>query len=122
MNIPRFTATLVLVAATMLFFTHQRVEAMRLSYEIAKKNTSLDKLLDQSKELEYNIIKLQAPTNLVLKLAKSDVKMVLPERWRVLEVSGVRSETPPPALPRFVRAITGVLSLDKEAQATPVID
>ncbi len=122
MNIPRFTATLVLVAATMLFFTHQRVEAMRLSYEIAKKNTSLDKLLDQSKELEYNIIKLQAPTNLVLKLAKSDVKMVLPERWRVLKVSGARSETPPPALPRFVRAITGVLSLDKEAQATPVID
>lgn len=122
MNIPRFTATLVLVTATVLFFTHQRVEAMRLSYEIAKQNASLDKLLDQSRELEYNVIKLQAPTNLVLKLAKSDVKMVLPERWRVLEVSGVRSEAPPSALPRFVRAVTGALSLDKEAQATPAID
>ncbi|MBL7068475.1 MAG: hypothetical protein ISS34_01280 [Candidatus Omnitrophica bacterium] len=120
MKIIKFIILVIFITSTTFLYAHQRIEAMRLSYEINKKEVSLDKLLDQRKELEYNVAKLKAPTYLELQLAKRDVKLVLPERWQVFEVSGMTEKADKNLpMPLFVRNIVGLFSFDKEAQATP---
>jgi hypothetical protein len=104
------------------FYTHQRIEGIRYSYEINEKSAEIDKLLDQRRELEYNVARLKSPAYLEMQLAKSDVRMVLPERWEVFETVGSEEEYAPPALPLLVRNIVGFFALKSEAQATPSSD
>lgn len=121
MKIPNFLFTVFFITALALLYTHQRIEAVTLSYEINKKMDALDKLLDQKKELEYNVAKLNAPTYLELQLAREDIKLVLPERWEVFEVAGLKKKKETSPLPLFVRNFKNLFSL-REAQATPAAE
>ena len=120
MKIIKFIILVIFITSTTFLYAHQRIEAMRLSYEINKKEVSLDKLLDQRKELEYNVAKLKAPTYLELQLAKRDVKLVLPERWQVFETSGLKREVVRWVPPLFAQHIAGAIFRSRIAHATPV--
>lgn len=120
MKVMKFASIVVSITLMTLIYTHQRIEAIRYSYEISSKEANLNKLLDRQKELEYNVARLKAPMYLELQLAKRDVKMVLPERWQVFETTGLLEEKEvSSAMPLFVRNIVSFLSLKSEAQATP---
>jgi hypothetical protein len=118
----RFILLIALLTLTTFLHTHQRIEAVKYSYRINLNRIDLNNLLDQKRELEYNVARLKAPTYLEVQLAKSDVKMVLPERWQVFEATGLVDEKIRPAAPLFVRNIVGLFSLKSEAQATPATD
>lgn len=119
MKLSRFIFLVFMITATTFLYTHQNIEATKLSYEINKRKPILNKLLDQRKELEYNVAKLKAPTYLELQLAKEDVKFVLPERWQVFEATGSKEGEVDSSLPLFVRNIVDHILLRSEAQATP---
>ena len=119
MKVMRFASIVCSITLMMLLYTHQRIEAIRYSYEISMKEANFNKFLDRQKELEYNVARLKAPMYLELQLAKRDVKMVLPERWQVFETTGLEEKEVSPAMPLFVRNILGLFSLKSEAQATP---
>ena len=118
----RFILPIALLTLTTFLHTHQRIEAVKYSYRINLNRIDLNNLLDQQRELEYNVARLKAPTYLEVQLAKSDVKMVLPERWQVFEATGLVEKEIRPTAPLFVRNIVGFFSLKSEAQATPAAD
>ncbi len=122
MKILKFLFLVCVITTTTFGYAHQRIEAIRYSYQIKKNGIALNNLLDRRRELEYNVARLMAPTYLELQLAKGDVKMVLPERWQVYEAAGLREDTIRPTMPQFVRNIVGLFSLKSEAQATPATD
>ena len=115
----RFIFLVSFVTAAIFLYTHQGIDAVTLSYRIKEKGVKVDKLLDQRKELEYNVAKLKSPTHLELQLAKADVRLVLPKRWRVFEVTEPEEEKIHFWLPLLVRNIVGHIFLNREAQATP---
>jgi hypothetical protein len=110
---------IAVVTLSTFLHTYQRIEAVRYSYEINTNKIELNKLLDFEEELEYNVASLKAPTYLEMQLAKSDVKMVLPERWQVFESTGVLDNGADRRASRIVRNIVNIFSLKSEAQATP---
>ena len=119
MKILNFICTVIIITATTFLHTHQKIEALRFSYEMRGKEAVVNNLLDQQKELEYNVARLKAPGNLELQLAKNDVKMVLPERWQVFKVSGLKEKETISSMPLFVRNFVDLFSLNSAAQATP---
>jgi len=122
MKLLKFLLLIALITVTTFSHTHQRIEAIKYSYKINQNNIEVNKLLDQRRELEYNVAKLKAPTYLEMQLAKSDVKMVLPKRWQVFEATGLAKEVTSRTMPLFVRNVVGLFSLKSEAQATPADD
>lgn len=119
MKLLNYVFSVFFVTSITFLYTQQRIDAVKLSYEIKEKEDRLNKLLDQKRELEYTIAKLKAPTHLEIQLAKEDVKLVLPERWQVFEITGLNKESVHPS-PLFVRRLVDLFSLRAEAQATPV--
>lgn len=122
MKILNFVFSVMLITLGTFLYTHQRIEAIRTSYEINTKEAQLNKLLDVRKELEYNVASLKAPEYLEVQLAKSDVRMVLPERWQVSRVTGFDDGSADGVMPGIFDNIAGIFSLKSEAQATPAID
>lgn len=121
MKLAKFVILTFIITAALLLYTHQRLEAVKLSYEISEKGLAMNKLLDREKELEYNVAKLKSPTYLELQLAKSDVRLVMPERWQVFETPGLEKNRANRQLPQVVRNIIDLFSLNSEAQATPAV-
>ncbi|MFH1753120.1 MAG: hypothetical protein ABH875_02960 [Candidatus Omnitrophota bacterium] len=119
MNLIKSLTVIALITLNTFMYTHLRIEAVKYSYRINQSNIEIDKLLDQRRELEYNVARLKAPSYLEMQLAKSDVKMVLPKRWQVFEAPGLASEAIPRTMPLFVRNVVDLFSLRSEAQATP---
>ena len=111
-----------IIAATIVtcLYAHQRIEATILSYEIKEMEFKVNKLLDRREELEYNVARLKTPTYLELKLAKKDLKYVLPERWQVFETSGLKREVVRWVPPLFAQHIAGAIFRSRIAHATPV--
>ncbi|NQT06068.1 MAG: hypothetical protein HQ575_00850 [Candidatus Omnitrophica bacterium] len=122
MKITKFLITLISITILTFMHTHQRIEAIKLSYSINEREAALHKLLDRRRELEYNVAKLKTPTHLEFKLAKEDIKLVLPERWQVFEAAGLREEGARKTRPLLLTAIMGLFSLESEARATPSIE
>ena len=122
MKLLNFLFLVFFVTTSTFMYTHQKIEAMRLSYEIKEREVCLNKLLDRKNQLEYNVAKLKAPTYLELQLAKEDVRMVLPERWQVFEVTGLREDNRRFVLPLFVRNFVGQIFMSAEAEATPATE
>ena len=96
MRLTNFIFLTFFITSTAFLHTHQRIEALKLSYEIKANKNMLNKLLDQKKELEYNVAKLKAPDYLEIQLAKENVELVLPERWQIFEVTGLEKESVQP--------------------------
>ncbi|MFH1752987.1 MAG: hypothetical protein ABH875_02280 [Candidatus Omnitrophota bacterium] len=121
MKLLNFILLVAVLTVSTFMHAHQRIEAIRYSYEIKIKEAEFNKLLDQRRELEYNVIRLKSPANLELALAKSDIKMVLPERWQVFEAAGLKEEAVRSEMPLFVRNIVGLVSLKSVAHAMPAV-
>jgi len=122
MKVLNFMILVFFATMTTFLHTNQRIEAVRYSYEIKTRSVEVNKLLDHKEELEYNVSRLKAPRYLEFQLAKSDVKMVLPERWQVFETADIVEEREPVyAFPKIVRNVVGFFSLKSEAQATPAV-
>ncbi len=119
MKLKTFITFLAFLTITTFLYVHQRVEAVKLSYFINKNESTLNKLLDQRRELEYNVTKMKAPGELELKLAREEIDLVLPQRWQVFEVAGLRQDEEGYRLPSILRNMVELFSLKSEAQATP---
>ncbi len=122
MKLIKFMIIVLFVTCATFAHAHQRVEAVRYSYEIKEKRTAFDKLLDRKSELEYNVARLKSPRYLELELAKRDLKMVQPERWQVIGAGSVTETDARAATPLFIRNIAGFFSLRSVAHAKPAVD
>lgn len=119
MRLVKFLLIVIFITTTAFFFTHQRIEAIKLSYKIKEKEIKVNKLLDHKTELEYNVAKLKAPEYLEIQLAKESVELILPERWQIFEVTGLEERNVQVVSPTLVHNIVGLFALKTEAQATP---
>lgn len=100
--------------------TQQRVDAILFSYDIKAKQKEIEKLLDQERDLHYNIARLKAPQYLECILEENCVKMVMPERWQLIETDRVAKADVEPKLVQLGRNFAALFTLKSEAQATPV--
>ena len=119
MKLLNFIFIVIFIATITFLYTHLGIESVKLSYEIKKNRAEFNNLLDHRSELEYNVAKLKAPTYLEIQLAKENVRLVQPERWQVLETTGLKEETAYFTPPSVIRNILGFFVLKSEAQATP---
>lgn len=91
------------VGAALLLLVSERLEVMRLGYELAQVSREQDKLLQQNRELRVEAASLRAPPR-VADVAAKDFSMSVPEPSRVIVLDPGGAEIlplppPPPDLP-----------------------
>jgi len=119
MRLSKFTGIVFLVTMVTFLRTQQRVDAILYSYEIKAKERQIEKLLDQERDLHYNIARLKAPQYLEGILEENCVKMVMPERWQLIETNRVAKVDVEPRIVQLGRNFAALFTLKSEAQATP---
>ena len=121
MKLSKFIILLTLITITSLFYVHQEIELVKYSYKAQSNQAKLDDLLDQRKNLEYNVIALKVPRNLEYQLKANNIELVMPERWQVVNVAGLvkgKTEEKERSLP-YLYAFLKFFASGREAQATP---
>lgn len=69
-----------------LFYVHQQVELVKLSYAIDKKERALKDILDRKEALGYNISNLEDPSRLEGILLAKKIDISFPKRGQVFKV------------------------------------
>jgi hypothetical protein len=82
------TSFLTIVA---LFYVHQQVELVKLSYSIDKKDRTLKDILDRKESLGYNISNLEDPSRLEGILLAKKIDISFPKKGQVFKVRTVDS-------------------------------
>ena len=108
----RFAAGLACVTLAALFYVYEEIEAVKVGYEIQKKEDAKTQALDRGRALKYNIARLEAPHNLERKLLAQRIQLESPKSWQTLVLpDGPGKSTParlePGRPPFFVRLLVG---------------
>jgi len=119
MKLSKFVGIVFVVTLVTFLRTQQRVEAVLYSYDIKAKEKEIEKLLDQRRDLEYNIARLKAPSYLECRLEEHCVKMVMPDRWQLIEADRVAKAETTPKIVQLGRNLAHAFTLRSEAEATP---
>ncbi len=89
----RFFLCWALGTALALGLVHQKVDLIRLGYEVEGLGHARDDLLDQHRVLQYNVLTLQSPVILQERLAQRDVLLAPP---RTVEIVPALTPAGPP--------------------------
>ena len=76
-----------IVTLTALFYVHQQVELVKLSYEIGCKEKKLKEMLDRKGILRYNISNLESPSRLEKVLLEKKVSVSYPKKGQVIRLA-----------------------------------
>lgn len=87
MKIAKFLFISVCVTIICLFYVHQRVELIKLSYNIKDNQKNLTHLLDQNRYLMYNVNTLKSPANLEKILVSKNIKLESPAKWEEIKLA-----------------------------------
>lgn len=125
MKIARFLFISVFVTLMCLFYVHQRVELIKLSYSIKDKQKSLTQLLDQNRFLVYNMNTLKSPANLEKILIAKNIKLESPAKWEELKLAKAKGLPTEQVVPRnlFTRtkqAVAAIFSFRSVAEAKTI--
>jgi len=90
--------TVIVMTLLALLYVHQRVELVKLSYEIDCKEKCLNEMLDRKEHLGYNVDNLEAPSRLENILLAKNIEIGLPKRAQIVkgrqQVFAVQVERP----------------------------
>lgn len=70
-----------------LFYVHQRVELVKLSYEIDCKEKLLKTIIDRREILRYNVSNLESPSRLEKVLLSRNINVSLPKRAQIIRLA-----------------------------------
>ena len=88
----QFVALLLCATLAGLCYVYEEVEAVKIGYEIRKKDEKKTLLLDRARALKYNIAHLQAPHNLEKKLSAQRIELQAPKSWQTLVFADDRAK------------------------------
>ncbi len=114
----RTFSALILGTLALLFYVHQQVSVLQLSYDIEKKERQIARLSEDYKRAKFALVRLRSPHALSERLKESSLELIMPtdqEIIRVLKIEPViqKTETSWPAVFQF----GSLLHFVKEAQA-----
>ena len=87
----------VVMTATLLLYVHERVEMLRVSYQIQKRSSQLSQKSEDYRRLTFEVAQLRSPQNLEKKLEELSLPLTLPKEIQVLRVP--EQPIPGPASP-----------------------
>lgn len=71
MNISKYLSIVFIATFLCLFFVHQKVELVKVSYQIDKNEKTMSDLVDRNKNLMYNTLSMKAPQRLQAQMVKA---------------------------------------------------
>ena len=87
MRISGFLMCLSIILVIGIVYVWQRTEMVKVSYNIIKAENSVSLLLDQNRNLVYNVDSMESPRNLDMKLADNGIKFEMANDRRVINLS-----------------------------------
>ncbi|MBI3008590.1 MAG: hypothetical protein HYY56_03645 [Candidatus Omnitrophica bacterium] len=91
MRISGFLMCLSIILVIGIVYVWQRTEMVKVSYNIIESENSVSLLLDQNRNLVYNVDSMESPRNLDMKLADNEIKFEMANDLRVINLSGKRA-------------------------------
>lgn len=91
MRVLKSFSSIAFITAIALFYVHQQVELVKVSYAIECKERKIKEMLDQRQRLGYNINNLQAPSRMEQVLASKHVEIMFPRRANIVTVASLKS-------------------------------
>ncbi|NQT95140.1 MAG: hypothetical protein HQ572_01690 [Candidatus Omnitrophica bacterium] len=124
----KFLVIILIVSSISILYVFQQARLLEYSYDINSRNRSLALLIDQNRNLRYNIAKLERPGRLEeVLLVKEDMKdLYAPTDCFKIKIAkqlpGSREDMVPPGpFIRAGRALLGMFSLSSEAVANEML-
>lgn len=78
----------VVLTATLLLYVHERVEMLKVSYQIYYKSSELSKKGEEFRRLKFEVSQLRSPQALEKRLGELEFSLTLPKEIKALKVSG----------------------------------
>ena len=76
-----------ILTAGLLLYVHERVEMLRISYQIYERSSELSKKGEEFRRLKFEVSQLRSPQALEKRLEELSVPLTLPKEIKVLKVS-----------------------------------
>ena len=111
MKIYRFSVTLVFITLVALFYVHQQVQLLKVSYQINTSESKVTRLLDENRALIYNITRLKSPVHLGKNFLASKKDFSIPQQWQVVEVRSPKEDTRALEMVRLEKKPTGIFRI-----------
>jgi len=123
MKIYRFSIFLVFVTAMALFYVHQQVQLLKISYKINANEKNITTLLDRNETLIYNVTRLKSPVYLENKFLATEKGFVIPKQWQVVKVMAPKENQQTVVMAKGEKKSFGILKMfgkPTEAMANPI--
>lgn len=78
--------TCSIVTAVLLLYVHERVEMLRISYQIQKKSSQLSHEAEEYRRITFEVAQMRSPQNLEKRLEELSLPLTLPKSIQVLRV------------------------------------
>jgi len=90
MRVLKSFSSIAFITAIALFYVHQQIELVKVSYAIECKEKKIKEMLDHRQRLGYNINNLQAPSRMEQVLASRNVEIMFPRRANIVTVASLK--------------------------------
>ena len=110
MKISGFLRLLSIILFIGISYVWQHTEMVKVSYNIRESENRVSLLLDQNRNLVYNVDILESPRNLDMKLADNEIKFEMANDRRVINLSGKRTSVYGYTGPQVVQNIKNFIS------------
>ena len=88
-----------MITALLLLYVHERVEMLRVSYQIQKKSSQLSRRAEEYRRITFEVAQLRSPQNLEKRLEELSLPLTLPKQIQALRVSEQPAQSQVPPLP-----------------------
>jgi hypothetical protein len=110
MRVSNLLVWLSIILIIGIAYVWQHTEMVKVSYNIIKAENGVSLLLDQNRNLVYNVDILESPRNLDMKLADNEIKFEMANDRRVINLSGERASVYGYTGTQFVQNIKNFVS------------
>ena len=86
MKLIRFVFLVGIITCVSLIYLYQETETVKLSYTASKKSNRYQDLLEQNKNLKYNIARLKSVSSLGNKVLKDNANFEIPRPAQLAEI------------------------------------
>ena len=87
-----------ILTATLLLYVHERVEMLKVSYQIYEKSSELSQKGEEFRRLKFEVSQLRSPQALEKRLEELPLSLTLPKEIKVLKVPEPLRQQVPNAL------------------------
>lgn len=119
MRLFRYLISIAILTALALSYVWQKVELVKVSYEVKKAEGEIGRLLDRNGSLVYNVASLSSPSRLAREVEARNLVVVSPKNFeivRLIQIEPVESQIYGQAQAR--RSIFSLFTLSAQAEAS----